>query len=366
MGFHNVLTGEDLHEPSRVRIVNDTQQTLVPGRLVRIDGPVVEGILSVNDLAADGDILVGFVDNIIAAGNESTIVLFGRLLNVEVENPTTNDLVEGDFLRVGSNSRFEKTEINEGRVGIVLRRGAAQSTTMNVLFNPISASKAPTPQFMYLTRPDGIRVSPLTTTVPISSGATEGQSGASPLQFLNSGQFTEADNNDSLTLIESASASTVNIEKAGAYEFSTSSSIAFNHGFGTIDDISESGVVNTAMFTIGVSVTKGDAPTEIRDIFRIQSSATFLDGIPTTFINFSGNLEPSSTSTDLSITDFDSTNTNSKIINLEKDDVISFFYEIAVERDTAATTDGNILFIYNNGTSTDSFFDWGFTINRIQ
>ena len=40
MGFHNLLAGQDLHEPSRVRVANNTTLPLGIGQLVKIGGPV--------------------------------------------------------------------------------------------------------------------------------------------------------------------------------------------------------------------------------------------------------------------------------------------------------------------------------------
>ena len=122
MGFHNLLAGQDLHEPSRVRVANNTTLPLGIGQLVKIGGPVVAAVTSITQLADPDDTLVAYIDTFIPVGGESTAVLFGRVLNVPVLDPANNTLAEGELLKVGENSVFEYTDSIGDRVGVVLRR----------------------------------------------------------------------------------------------------------------------------------------------------------------------------------------------------------------------------------------------------
>ena len=99
MGFHSLLAGQDLHEPSRVRVVNNTTLPLGIGQLVQVGGPVVAAVTSITALAGPGDTLVAYVDTFIPVGGESTVVLFGRVLNVPVLDPVNNTLAAGEFLK---------------------------------------------------------------------------------------------------------------------------------------------------------------------------------------------------------------------------------------------------------------------------
>ena len=379
MGFHNVLTGQDLHEPSRVRIVNDTQNSLIPGQLVLVNGPVSEGVISVTQLADNGDILVGFVDTIIAAGNDSTIILFGRINEVGVDTAATNPIVEGDYVRVVAtknnagvvtNNRLDRAINEEGRVGIVLRRGTFDALTMNILFNPLGAIKKPIPQYMFLTRPQGLVASPLATIIPILEGETSVESVPIPLQFLNTEMFSFTTENDSFEF-DPTNPARLTIKQSGAYEFGIFSNVSFEYPFRALDTTAEDGqIVNTAFFNLIVRRIEGTASPAREDIFRVDApSRTFSQSgsAGTDDLNFTGELTPSvSSSRSPSTTDSSSRSVTPKIVNFDAGDEIGVFYEFSIVKSIAAVADGNFLLFYNRPAGvTDTFFDWALTIKRV-
>ena len=371
MGFHNVLTGEDLHEPSRIRMVNDVtvnqqQVTLLPGQLVKIDGGVIEGVLTVTELAEVGNTLVGFVDTIIASGNEATIVLFGRLLDVEVEDPTgiNQDLKEGDFLRVNSSSRFEKIDSEEGRVATVLRR-TADSTTMNVLFNPTSSVAAPVPQIMVLNTPSGLISFPASHSIAIPNGGTTGRSVEIPLTFQNTAEFARFASTDSFQL----SGASILIEQAGSYELTIPTNLNFPLTWTVSDALNPMSGNALVTFILIVRLFRLSSP-DI-DVYRFQVSPTdFMISTnpadPTVQIDLSGNIETTlSTSSSPGTTDFYSSGLQPKIIDLEVGDLISYRYEIIYERDDPTNAAGDINMVYNAPSMGENFFNFVTSIKRI-
>ena len=384
MGFHNVLTGEDLHEPSRVRMVNDVtvnqaQVTLLPGQLVKIDGGVIEGVLTVTELAEVGDTLVGFVDTIIASGNEATIVLFGRLLDVEVEDPTgiNQDLKEGDFLRVNGSSRFEKIDSEEGRVATVLRR-TADSTTMNVLFNPTSSTAAPVPQIMVLNTPAGLPTTVLQTEALIEipqNTATGRTTEEIDLSFLNNNDFVILDSNDSMQL----SGNSISIERDGVYEITIPDHLVFStdtagtSGFWTSGDGNVPNVepgtttpaTTTITFNLMVRLTRSG--TQNFDIFRVQlPSTSFETTAGNKIFNLGGNLEPStSVSRGSTDTTYLSTVMQSKLIPMNTGDIVSLLAEFVLERSVAVTNDNAQVPTVYSESSPNDFFNFFMSVKRI-
>ena len=377
MGFHSVLTGEDLHEPSRIRILNDVrvsgaEATLLPNQLVQLDGTVIEGVLTVSALAGVGETRVGFVDTIIPFGNEASIVLFGRLLNVEVENPATNPLVAGDILRVNSLSRFEQIDSQQGRVATVLRRGSATAPTMDVLFNPINAIETITPQVMVLDRPDGLMTFPSSYSINIANGETTGQFDEQDLTFSNSSIFSQIAETDALELIDISTMPTiqgVSIKQTGTYEFSLSSNAVFPTSWAIVDQTTPDGGQTVASFVVMAKlepINGSGLPVRVEtDIYRCQVSESVLNPAVGTILNLNRELEAATTTSPVSLTDPYSLSTNSKLVNLTAGDVISFKYTVAAQRDAPTNASGTVVIGLTTLTPAVSEFDLSLSIRRI-
>ena len=81
MASHNELKGTDLHEPSRLRIINLTGVELVPGDWVFLkEAANSNGFIEVTRLAGALERVVGLItDEGIASGNTGTALTFGRI-----------------------------------------------------------------------------------------------------------------------------------------------------------------------------------------------------------------------------------------------------------------------------------------------
>ena len=256
MGFHSLLAGQDLHEPSRVRVVNNTTLPLGIGQLVQVGGPVVAAVTSITALAGPGDTLVAYVDTFIPVGGESTVVLFGRVLNVPVLDPVNNTLAAGEFLKVSDTSVFEFTDSLGDKVATVLRRTAG-GEVMDVLFSPFAASKAIHSQLISL----NTVVNPWAAVViPVPAGSTVNVSNELVVVFSNDiTRFAHTANTDSLQYNQNAG--TITVSQEGTYEVSIPDLINFTGTLSAIMNLnpfSGSNTFNADLVVIRNSVQNGD------------------------------------------------------------------------------------------------------------
>ena len=232
MGYHNALAGSDLHEPSRLRILNATTATLMPGNLVFLIGqPSIFGVITVTTLAPENAGVVGFVDSFINRGDEGTVVFIGKVNNVEI--PASSSFENGSFLRVGADGSFALTTFRSNRVGIVLYRESSSATRMDIFINSSNTFFLPTGRSGAVHLSEAYAVLPSTpNTLVFAAGGdifTNTVSAAYPLGFTKFGQnLTIADGNDSFTFTKASPAdstvigepvfSTVDITRSGLYE----------------------------------------------------------------------------------------------------------------------------------------------------
>ena len=272
MGFHNLLAGQDLHEPSRVRVANNTTLPLGIGQLVKIGGPVVAAVTSITQLADPDDTLVAYIDTFIPVGGESTAVLFGRVLNVPVLDPANNTLAEGELLKVGENSVFEYTDSIGDRVGVVLRR-ITDGEVMDVLFSPFAAANPVHAQLISTNAPNSPYINEV---IPVPMGSAVNVSQDTVITYSDDVvRFAHIDNNDSLQYDQP----TGTVSRGGTFELSVPNRIDFNEDLEVLMDLtpfSGSNTINIDLVVIRNSVLSGDEVLYLVDLLH-QLSTHVLD-----------------------------------------------------------------------------------------
>ena len=140
MASHNELKGTDLHEPSRLRIINLTGVELVPGDWVFLkEAANSNGFIEVTRLAGALERVVGLItDEGIASGNTGTALTFGRI------SFNTETLAEDSL--VGLNSAGDFTAVTDPlqAVGVIVLSAAAGIILIDTLTIPITNTGSPT------------------------------------------------------------------------------------------------------------------------------------------------------------------------------------------------------------------------------
>ena len=366
MGFHNLLTGQDLHEPSRVRIVNDSSVAFGIGELVKIGGPVVAGVTSVTDLAVEGDTLVAFIDSFIPVGSEYTAVLFGRILNIPILNPSTDDIVTGDFVKVGSNSRFTKADSIEERVGTVLRRTSG-GEVMDVLFSPF-ASRGGGPQVIALNTADF--TDPLALTIPTGTDGTSVLSAREDylIRFTNNASsFSLETSNDSLELeidaMTDLPTGLIRVKQSGLYEISVPDYINFLYNILLTESITLN-VNNRLIMNVVCKINNEGLEVLSGNVFDVMYSSTI--PTPQQVVNINGSFTGKLASTDLFTADgYARIPASPKLINLEANDTIGLYFQLRYSSDAGSAFDRTITATYSIPSMASPAVNIALTVKRI-
>ena len=376
MGYHNILIGEDLHEPSRIRVVNniliDGQTvSLVPGDLVKISVTSTFNVLNIEAYALENDTEVVFIDTVIGGGDEGTAVLIGRVINVPID--VTSNFATGDILKVGPNHTLVKGSYADGRVATVLSR-TANSNVMDIIFNSTSSVPHHLGAAVYLTEPI---LNPRNSTLTIPAGSTTATTGRKIFGWDDFGVgLDHTSGNASFSFQTEAkddgglgSRDAIDILEDGTYEISLDPYIFFPGVLGASSNIT--GVVHTVTNAITLIIT-GSTATDDEEQFTNTVSLSATLAPVSTGLNVNSNF-PGTTSEEFELhvpaRILAKEGRQSRIVGLKAGDKVSLGMETTFTR-TLTSVSETITLTYtaenvSNPTSRSQSFICGMRFKRL-